>query len=154
VFERAEIVSAASPPRQVERYELPTALTAAELGRSVAKPEDASFWTLPGLIDSAERTGTNPDRFRLTFHTLLNRPLFLVAIVTIAATVSLRLTRYGGTGRLVLSGAAFGFLLYVLTEIVNDLGGHGIINPVLAAWLPPIIGLTFGTTALLYQEDG
>jgi lipopolysaccharide export system permease protein len=75
-------------------------------------------------------------------------------MVTIAATVSLRLTRYGGTWRLVLTGAVIGFLLYVMTAIVGDLGGHGIINPILAAWLPPIVGLTFGATALLYQEDG
>ena len=39
-------------------------------------------------------------------------PLFLLAMVMIAATVSLRLTRYGGTWRLVLTGAAAGFLLY------------------------------------------
>ena len=75
-------------------------------------------------------------------------------MVMIAATVSLRLTRYGGTWRLVLTGAAIGFLLYAFTEIVSDLGGNGIIDPVLAAWLPPIVALTFGATALLFQEDG
>jgi lipopolysaccharide export system permease protein len=41
-----------------------------------------------------------------------------------------------------------------LSEIVSDLGGNGIINPVLAAWLPPTVALTLGATALLYQEDG
>ena len=75
-------------------------------------------------------------------------------MVMIAATVSLRLTRYGGTWRLVLTGVAAGFLLYVLTEIAGDLGGNGIIDPVLAAWLPPIVALTFGATPCFYQEDG
>ena len=42
----------------------------------------------------------------------------------------------------------------LLTEIAGDLGGNGIINPVLAAWLPPLVALTFGATALLFQEDG
>jgi lipopolysaccharide export system permease protein len=75
-------------------------------------------------------------------------------MVLIAATVSLRLTRFGGTFRLLLTGAAIGFLLYAFSEIASDLGANGIIDPVLAAWLPPFISLTFGVTALLYLEDG
>jgi len=75
-------------------------------------------------------------------------------MVMIAATVSLRLFRHGGTSQLVLTGVAAGFLLYVLTKIASDLGGNGIINPTLAAWGPSIIALTFGATALLYLEDG
>ncbi len=75
-------------------------------------------------------------------------------MVLLAATVSLRLSRYGGTWRLILTGAVIGFLLYAFSAIAVDLGGNGIINPALAAWLPTIVALTFGTTALLFQEDG
>lgn len=154
IFTDAQLVSASSPPRQVARYELPTDLDPEELQRSVLRPRAVSIWSLPGFIQTAERTGVSSDRFRVAFHSLANRPLFLIAMVTIAATVSLRLTRYGGTWPLILTGAAVGFLLYVFTAIIGDLGAHGIINPILAAWLPPIIALTFGATALLYQEDG
>lgn len=154
VFSNAEVISAAEAPRRLDAYELPTDLDAEEIVRSVAEPEAISVWSLPGFIATAERTGVDPDAFRLAFHALLNRPLFFLAMVMIAATVSLRLTRYGGTWRLILTGVAAGFLLYVLTEIVGDLGGNGIINPVLAAWLPPLVALTFGATALLHQEDG
>ena len=154
VFATADVVSAARAPRRAANYELPTDLTAAELRRSVDQPKAASVWSLPDYIRAAERTGINADHFRVWFHALLSRPLFLIAMVMLAATVSLRLTRYGGTWRLILTGVAVGFLLYVLTEIASDLGEHGIINPVLAAWLPPIVALTFGATALLYQEDG
>ena len=150
----AEVVSAASAPRREPRYELPTDLTEDELLRPWLDPEQVSIWSLPAFIATAERTGVDPDPFRLAFHSLLNRPLFLIAMVMIAATVSLRLSRYGGTWRLLLTGVAAGFLLYVLTEIVSDLGANGILNPILAAWLPPIAALTFGATALLYQEDG
>lgn len=154
ILDEAEIVSAQSAPRRVGRYPLPTGLGAEELRRSVVQPEAASIWSLPGLIQTAKRTGLGTDRLRLAYHALLNRPLFLMAMVAIAATVSLRLSRYGGTWRLILSGVIVGFLLYVLTEIVSDLGANGIINPVLAAWLPPLVALTFGTTVLLHQEDG
>ncbi|HWT30332.1 MAG TPA: LPS export ABC transporter permease LptG [Propylenella sp.] len=154
VLADAEVLTASRAPTRLARYELPTELTAEELGRSVVRPSALSLWSLPSFLAIAERTGLNADRFRLAFHGLLNRPLFLMAMVTIAATVSLRLTRYGGTRRLALTGVAAGFLLYVLTEIASDLGGNGIISPVLAAWLPPIVALTFGATTLLFQEDG
>jgi len=150
----ATILSGATPRRDIARYELPTRLRAEELRRSFIEPEAISVWSLTGFIETATRTGLDPDRFRVAFHILLSRPLMLLAMVLIAATVSLRLTRYGGTWWLVLTGATIGFLLYALSEIVSDLGGNGIINPVLAAWLPPTVALTLGATALLYQEDG
>ena len=154
ILSDAIAVSAASAPHSAPRYELPTDLSADELRRSFVEPEAISVWALPGFIATAQRMGLNPDRFRVEFHTLVNRPIFLLAMVMIAATVSLRLTRYGGTWRLILTGAAIGFLLYAFSEIAGDLGGNGIIDPVLAAWLPPLVALTFGATALLFQEDG
>ena len=154
VLSNAEVISAAHPPQRLDAYELPTDLDAEEVARSVADPEAISVWSLPAFIETAERTGLDSDGFRLAFHALLNRPLFLVAMVMIAATVSLRLSRYGGTWRLIMTGVAGGFLLYILSEIISDLGGNGIIDPILAAWLPPLIALTFGATVLLHQEDG
>jgi lipopolysaccharide export system permease protein len=150
----AAVLPATGSRREVARYELPTRLRAAELRRSFIAPQAISVWSLPGFIQTAERTGLDAERFRVAFHVLLSRPLMLLAMVLIAATVSLRLTRYGGLWRLVLTGATIGFLLYALNEIVGDLGGNGIIDPVLAAWLPPTVALTLGATALLYQEDG
>ncbi len=150
----ASVLSATRAPHTVARYELPTLLTAGEVERRFIQPETISVWSLPGVIKTAERTGLDPDPFRVSFHTLVGRPVFLVAMVLIAATVSLRLTRYGGTWRLILTGATIGFLLYAFSEIASDLGGNGIIHPVLAAWLPPIVALTFGATTLLFQEDG
>ena len=150
----AMIVSAKSPPHRVPRYELPTTLTMSEVRRGLVEPDTISVWALPKFIETARRAGLNPDPFRVAFQTLIGRPIFFIAMVLVAATVSLRLTRYGGTWRLLLTGATIGFLLYAFSEIVGDLGGTGIINPMLAAWLPPIVALIFGATALLIQEDG
>lgn len=147
-------LSADAARESVPTYVLPTNLDAGELHLAIAEPETFTVWTLPAFINAAGRTGLNVNKFRLSFHVLLAKPLFLVAMVMIAATVSLRFARYGGTLGLVLTGVFGGFLLYVLTEIVNDLGGNGIIDPIVAAWLPSIVALTFGGTALLYLEDG
>jgi lipopolysaccharide export system permease protein len=148
------VTSTGQAPVARPAYMLDTFLSAEELRRTLTRPGALSVWSLPTFIGTAARTGLNTDRFRLAFHAQLARPLLLVAMVMIAATVSLRLFRHGGTGQLVLTGIAAGFLLYVLTKITSDLGGNGIINPMLAAWGPSIIALTFGATALLYLEDG
>lgn len=148
------VTSTGQPPVSRPAYRLDTYLSADELRRTLTQPDALSIWSLPTFIETAERTGLNTDRFRLAFHAQLARPLLLIAMVMIAATVSLRLFRHGGTGQLVMTGIAAGFLLYVLTKITSDLGGNGIINPTLAAWGPSIIALTFGATALLYLEDG
>lgn len=149
-----EARSADAPPRTAENYLLPTNLAAEDLRQILVTPEAVSLWSLPGFIEAAEAAGLNSDRFRLMYHSLLSRPFFLAAMVAIAATVSLRLFRYGGIAPLVLAGIATGFLLYVATQIVNDLGGNGIISPMIAAWVPVILALTAGATLLLYQEDG
>ena len=60
----------------------------------------------------------------------------------------------GGVARMVLGGVASGFVLYVATRLVEDLGAAGILSTTIAAWSPAVIGSLLGTLALLYQEDG
>lgn len=153
-LEEAVISAKGEPPIVVGTYFLPTKLSRKDVRDSLTLPENLSFWDIPDFVRTSRLTGINTDRFRLAYHQHLARPIFFVAMVIIAATVSLRMTRYGGTGKLALTGIAAGFLLYVITEIISDLGGNGILNPALSAWAPGIIALTFGATVLLYQEDG
>ena len=75
-------------------------------------------------------------------------------MVFVAASVSLRFFRFGGVARMVLGGVTAGFVLYVVTEIMRDLGGAGLVGPSVAAWFPAVVGCLLGTLALLYQEDG
>lgn len=56
--------------------------------------------------------------------------------------------------RLVIAGVTAGFMLYVATQLSEELGSSGIVNPVIAAWLPAAIGAMLGALALLHQEDG
>jgi lipopolysaccharide export system permease protein len=75
-------------------------------------------------------------------------------MILVAATVSLRFFRFGGIARMVLGGVIAGFVLYVATELTEDLGANGIIAPEMAAWLPAILGSLLGVLALLHLEDG
>jgi lipopolysaccharide export system permease protein len=141
------------PVDQAE-YLLKTGLTAEQVRESFATPETVPFWELPTYINIAEQAGLGAAGYRLQFQKLLARPFLLSAMVFLAAAVSLRFFRFGGVQKMVLSGVAAGFLLYVLSKVTEDLSKAELLHPVAAAWLPVLVGGLTGFIALLYQEDG
>ena len=154
VLDDATVYAADADPEHHDRYMIATELRPEEVMQTVAQPDTVPFWSLPGLIDRASRAGLSIYPYRLQFQSLLALPLFLAAMVLIAATVSMRSTRFGGNGRLVGSGVAAGFVLYVATEVARDLGGVGLVSPTISAWSPGIVAALLGATVLLNSEDG
>lgn len=133
---------------------LATNLTSEQVGVSLGNASFVSFWALKQQINIAERSGLNAIAFRLQYQSLLARPLLYAAMAIIAASVSLRLFRFGNVGRMILGGIAAGFLLYVGAKVAGDLGQAGAISATVAAWSPPLVAFFLGTTVLLFQEDG
>jgi Predicted permeases len=58
-----------------------------------------SFWQLPSYIRSSESSGFATAGYRLQYHKLLAQPFLLAAMVMLAAAVSLRFFRFGGSKR-------------------------------------------------------
>jgi lipopolysaccharide export system permease protein len=141
-------------PADHAEYPLKTSLTPEQVRESFATPETVPFWELPSYIELAEHAGLGAAGYRLQFQKLLARPFLLAAMVFLAAAVSLRFFRFGGVQKMVLSGMASGFLLYVLSKVTEDLAKAELMHPVAAAWLPVLVGGLTGFIALLYQEDG
>ncbi len=141
-------------PENLPEFRLKTSLTPEQVRESFATPETVPFWELPLYIKIAEHAGLVAAGYRLQFQKLLARPFLLAAMVFVAASVSLRFFRFGGIQKMVLSGVAAGFLLYVLSKVTEDLSNAELMHPVAAAWLPVLAGGLTGFTALLYQEDG
>jgi lipopolysaccharide export system permease protein len=150
----ARVYASNTPPADHASFSLQTNLSPEQVKESFATPETVSFWELPTHIRNAEHAGLAAAAYRLQYHKLIARPFFLVAMVFLAAAVSLRLFRFGGVQKMVLGGIAAGFLLYVLAKITEDLSKAEVMHPVVAAWLPAIIGGLTGFLALLHQEDG
>ena len=63
-------------------------------------------------------------------------------------------TAFATDARIVIGAVASGFVLYIGTKVLSDLGGAGLISPFVAAWSPAIVGVMIGALILLYQEDG
>jgi lipopolysaccharide export system permease protein len=153
-LEDATVTAPNATPRKIPVYLLPTNLTESEAKRTFLNIDSVSFWALPELARAANRAGVSPDRFLLQFNVLLSRPILLLAMVLIAANVSLRFSRSRDVGSMIITGVAVGFMLYVVMKISWDLGSGGIVPPPLAAWLPAIAATLVGITVLLHLEDG
>ena len=153
-FHTARVLTTIEEPQTYATYLLATNLDAGQVRQTFTPPESVSFWRLGDTISRAESAGLDASRYRLQYAVLLARPLLFIAMVFVAASVSLRFFRFGGVTKMVLGGVSAGFLLYVMTEVMRDLGGAGIIGSTVAAWLPAVVGSLLGTLALLYQEDG
>jgi lipopolysaccharide export system permease protein len=150
----ARVFALGTLPVDRAEYLLKTNLTPEQVRESFATPETVPFWELPLYINIAEHAGLVAAGYRLQFQKLLARPFLFSAMIFLAAAVSLRFFRFGGVQKMVLSGVASGFLLYVLSKVTDDLSKAELMHPVAAAWLPVLAGGLTGFIALLYQEDG
>lgn len=148
------VMSALEEPQSYGTYMVATNLDPAQVRQSFTPPESVPFWELADLIERTERSGLDATRYRLQQSMLIAKPLLFIAMVLVAASVSLRFFRFGGIARMVLGGVAAGFVLYVATELMGDLGASGLVGPSIAAWFPAVVGSLLGTLALLHQEDG
>ncbi len=148
------VYAAGAPPADRNVYRLATNLTPEQVRESFSTPETVPFWQLPLYIQIAEHAGLVAAGYRLQYQKLLARPFLLAAMVLLASAVSLRFFRFGGVQKMVLSGVAAGFLLYVLSKVTEDMSKAELLHPMAAAWLPVLVGGLTGLVALLYQEDG
>ena len=150
----ARISAPDEEPQSHETYLLATYLTPDQVTQSFVAPDAVSFWRLPDIAWRTEQAGLDANRYRLRHQTLLARPLMLLAMLLIAASFSLRFFRFGGVARTVAGGVIAGFVLYVATKLVGDLGGAGLLSAPVAAWTPAFLGTLLGALVLLNQEDG
>lgn len=153
-LEDAQVIGVENEPKVVSTYTLPSTLKPSQLSKSLISADTVPFWGLRDLIRITEKSGLDATRYRLQFASLIVQPFFFVAMVLVAASVSLRFFRFGGIAKLVLSGIFAGFVLYVATQLVQEFGSSGLLNPWVAAGTPVFVGSLLGTLALLYQEDG
>ncbi|MDX7950934.1 LPS export ABC transporter permease LptG [Lichenihabitans sp. Uapishka_5] len=153
-MENARVLAPDTAPVDDHTYLLASNLTPEQVTQSFVPPESVPFWELPEVRDRTERAGLDATAYALQYQKLLARPLLFVAMVLVAASFSLRFFRFGGVARMVAGGVASGFVLYVATKLVGDLGGAGLLSTQVAAWSPAIVGSMLGSLVLLYQEDG
>ena len=154
VLENARALRPDQLPEAPRLIDLPTDLTVSRVQESFASPDTLSFWALPGFISLLDRSGFSSLRHRLHFQALLALPLLCATMTLVSAGFSMRPARRGGVARMIGSGVAAGFALFVVSKIAEEIGQSGALPVVLAAWAPTASGLMLAVALLLHTEDG
>ena len=133
---------------------VPSALTREGIVDSFGKPEYIPIWDLPGFIDQLEAAGFSARRYAVWYQMELARPIFLMALVLVAAAFTMRHVRTSNTGISVLVAIMLGFSLHYIRNFAQVLGENGQIPVILAAWAPPVASLMLALGIVLHMEDG
>lgn len=134
--------------------QVPSDLTLDQIRDSFGDPSAIPIWELPTFIARLESAGFAALSHRVWLHTELASPVFLISMVLIGAAFTMRHTRFGRTGLMVLFAVLLGFSMFFLKSFAQVLGEAGKIPVLAAAWFPPIAGVCLSLALLLHQEDG
>ncbi|MCK0138946.1 LPS export ABC transporter permease LptG [Aliiroseovarius sp. F47248L] len=152
-----DLENADNPEMDAESYDeylVDSNLTQEQIRDSFGKPSSISIWDMPHFIRQLEAAGFSARAHQVWFHMELATPFFLVAMVLIGAGFTMRHTRFGRTGIMVLLALMMGFGAYFIRNFAQILGENGQIPVLLAAWVPPIAAIMMPMGLLLHLEDG
>ena len=135
-------------------FAIPSSLTAEEIRNSFGAPSSIPIWALPAFIERLRTAGFSAQRHLVWFHTELALPVFLLSMVMIGASFTLRHQRGGRTGLMVLLAVILAFMVYFIRNFALILGENGQLPAVLAAWAPPLAAIGLSLGVLLHNEDG
>lgn len=139
---------------ETEKMSLASSLTRDQILDSFGTPSAIPIWELPKFITRLEAAGFSARVHRTFFHMELALPILLAAMVLVGAGFTMRHTRFGRTGMMVLMALGLGFTLYFIRNFAAILGENGQIPVILAAWGPPVAALLLPLGLLLHLEDG
>ena len=150
----AWVANASSSPQKYKSYLLSTYLTPERVQDALGTVISLSFWELPTLIEVAEKAKISTNRLQIQYQLLLSRPLLCIAMVLLAATVSLRSFRSGSIQIMVVMGMVGGLGFFLIAEVSRQIGAAGLVPPWVAVWLPVVLVMMISLTVLLHLEDG
>jgi lipopolysaccharide export system permease protein len=154
VLEDARTILPGQLPSPPGPMSLATNMTVERVQESFAPPDTLSVWALPDFINLLEHSGFSAVRHRLQFQSLLALPLLSGTMALLSAGFSMRPARRGGVAKMIASGVAAGFVLYLFSKVAEEFGQSGELPAMLAAWAPAASGLMFSVALLLHLEDG
>lgn len=147
----------ANPEAEATSYDsfsLPSTLTRDQIRDSFGRPSTVPIYELPAFIAQLRAAGFAALQHRVWLMTELANPLMLAAMVLIAASFTMRHTRFGKTGLMVLFALLLGFGIFFLRNFAQVLGENGQLPVAAAAWTPPIAAILLSLGFLLHTEDG
>ncbi|MGJ8586949.1 MAG: LPS export ABC transporter permease LptG [Yoonia sp.] len=150
----AEDTTPEATAQLLPEIKLPSTLTPDQIRDSFGTPSSIPIWELRAFIDRLQTAGFSAQRHLMWFHKELAQPLFLVSMVMIGASFTLRHQRGGRTGLMVMFAILLAFVIYFIRNFAEVLGENGQLPVLLAAWAPPFVAIGISMGFLLHNEDG
>lgn len=135
-------------------YTLASTLTIEQIRDSFGRPQTVPIYELPRFISDLNRAGFAALTHRVWFQMELSNPLMLAAMVLIGAGFTMRHTRFGRTGVMVLAAILLGFGVFFVRNFAQVLGETAQLPIILVAWAPPLAAILLALGLLLHWEDG
>lgn len=153
-LENIEIFKQLPQAERQDSLSYPTDLSPQDIIDTFSSTQVISFWKVPDFINTLRDTGFPTERIQVYYQSMLARPFFFAAMILLAAAVSLRPSRQGGTVTLVMTGVFIGFILFFSDSLLHALGISQKIPVFLGAWTSTIVSILLGGSVLLQLEDG
>lgn len=129
-------------------------LTPDQIRDSFGTPSSIPIWQLPAFIDRLREAGFSAQRHLVWLHSEIAQPVFLMAMVMIGASFTIRHQRGTRTGLAVMTAIVLAFVIYFIRNFAQVLGENGQLPAALAAWAPPLAAMALSLGILLHNEDG
>ncbi len=138
----------------LDTHTIPSTLTADQIRDSFGTPSSIPIWEIPAFINRLQTAGFSAQRHQVWLQMELAMPVFLVAMMMIGASFTVRHQRGGRTGLMVLFAIMLSFGTYFVRNFAQIMGENGQLPPALAAWAPPLAAIGLALSFLLHKEDG
>ncbi len=139
----------------VPRLTFETTLNLERVLEKFDAPQTMSFWRFPRFISLLKQAGFSAMAHEVYFYELTAFPLFLVAMLLVAALFTFPpCNRQGGVFVRILLCIGGGFGLYFFSRITNVLGQNESLPLFLSAWGPALVCIPLCISVLLHLEDG
>ena len=122
-----------------------------DISKEQKDPEEMSYWELQSLITRIEDSGADATRYRVGLHMKIAFPFTNVIVILLGAPLSARLRR-GGIAVGVGLGLGLCFLYYGFIRVGQAMGDHGVLSPIVAAWIGNVFFAVAGIVLLLRAE--
>jgi len=137
-----------------EQLSFPTNTSRQNVALQLGSVDQLSVGKLRAFLSTAKEVTKNTSAAAMRLRRMEALPALLVGSLLIAFAFTSGYRRHGTSGSQVLYGIVLGFVLYVVTKLLDRAGGAGSMDATVAAWGPAILAIVIGTSALLWKEDG
>lgn len=154
ILERGLSITTEGEESGFGRLDLPTTASKESINLQIGSINQMDIFTLREFIQTVEIDNNNVAQAFTKLRRAEALPALFVGSLLIAFAFTVGYRRHGTSGSQVLYGIVLGFVLYVVTKLLERAGSSGVMDATLAAWGPAIVAIVIGTSVLLWKEDG